>query len=138
MEDSVFLDTGFVVARAVTADQYHEKAVALARQVEQAEAHIVTTRSVVIEIGNALAGPRYRATAMRHIEELETSPDATVVPVSEDLFRRAATLYRARRDKSWGLTDCISFVVMRERGLQEALAPDGDFEQAGFRALLRE
>lgn len=45
---------------------------------------------------------------------------------------------RERPDKSWSLTDCISFVVMRDRDIRSALTADGDFEQAGFRALLRE
>jgi len=40
-------------------------------------------------------------------------------------------------DKEWGLTDCISFVAMRQRNLTEALTADSDFEQAGFKALLR-
>jgi len=47
-------------------------------------------------------------------------------------------LYARRPDKSWSLTDCISFVVMTDRGLTEALTGDHHFEQAGFRALLRE
>jgi uncharacterized protein len=42
----------------------------------------------------------------------------------------------SRRDKEWSLTDCISFVVMKERGLTEALTADHHFEQAGFKALL--
>lgn len=37
-----------------------------------------------------------------------------------------------RPDKNWSLTDCITFVIMREAGLQEALTGDRHFEQAGF------
>jgi len=47
-------------------------------------------------------------------------------------------LYRQRPDKEWGLTDCLAFVVMRQRGLTEALTSDEHFEQAGFKALLRQ
>jgi predicted nucleic acid-binding protein len=46
-------------------------------------------------------------------------------------------LYDARPDKKWTLTDCISFVVMQERGITEALTGDQHFEQAGFTALLK-
>ena len=35
------------------------------------------------------------------------------------------------------LTDCISFVLMSEEGIAEALTGDHHFEQAGFTALLR-
>ena len=57
--------------------------------------------------------------------------------MTAELYQRAFALYCQRMDKEWGLTDCISFVVMRERGLTEALSADKHFEQAGFRALLR-
>ncbi len=42
-----------------------------------------------------------------------------------------------RLDKDWSLTDCISFAVMQERSLTEALTSDHHFEQAGFTALLK-
>jgi len=43
----------------------------------------------------------------------------------------------ARRDKPWSLTDCISFVVMEQLGLVDALSADHHFEQAGFNILMR-
>ena len=61
-----------------------------------------------------------------------------IVPLSEAIFARAFQLYRTRPDKEWGLTDCISFTVMQERGLTAALTTDEHFGQAGFRVLLRE
>jgi hypothetical protein len=50
----------------------------------------------------------------------------------------ADTLYFQRRDKEWSLTDCISFTVMSDEGLTDALTGDHHFEQAGFTALLRD
>lgn len=58
------------------------------------------------------------------------------MPPSRSLFDRGIELYNARDDKDWSLTDCISFVVMEEHGIKEALTGDRHFEQAGFRALL--
>ena len=46
-------------------------------------------------------------------------------------------MFAARPDKDWSLTDCISFVVMQERNIQDALTADHHFEQAGFVALLK-
>ena len=60
------------------------------------------------------------------------------VPVSASrLLVSASDLFERRPDKGWSLTDCISFVVITDRGLTEALTGDHDFQQAGFRALLR-
>lgn len=60
----------------------------------------------------------------------------TIVPFSAELFDRGIAPYSERRDKDWSLTDCISFVVMQEHGLTDALTSDRHFEQAGFRRLL--
>ena len=68
---------------------------------------------------------------------LRQHPRVRVVPVSEDLFHRGYELYAARGDKDWSLTDCISFIVMRDEGSPAALTHDQHFEQAGYKALLR-
>ena len=135
--NTVFLDTGYAVALAVENDQYHDRAVQLVDQIERENVRLVTTCAVVTEIGDSLAAPGYRETAEAHISALQRNPTADIVPLTEDLFRRGFELYQERRDKEWGLTDCISFVTMRDRGIQEALTTDHDFEQAGFTALLR-
>ena len=46
-------------------------------------------------------------------------------------------LYESRLDKDWSLTDCVSFAVMTQRGLTEALTADHHFEQAGFRSVFK-
>lgn len=59
------------------------------------------------------------------------------MPASRELLDNALDLYHQHADKEWTLTDCISFVVMREQELTEALTQDHHFEQAGFVALLK-
>lgn len=135
--DSVFLDTSYVIALAVEGDTYHEKALQLADQIEEEGLPVITTRPVVLEIGNYLATPNRRPQTISYIETLRREPAVEVMPLSEELFERGFDLYRERSDKSWGLTDCISFVVMDERNMRDALTADGDFRQAGFNALLR-
>jgi uncharacterized protein len=71
-------------------------------------------------------------------DDFEQSPQTSLVWPNESLYRRAIDLYDARPDKQWSLTDCISFVVMQGHGLTDALTGDHHFEQAGFRALLKE
>lgn len=55
--------------------------------------------------------------------------------VFADSFALIAWLFASRADKAWSLTDCISFRVMAERGLSDALTADHHFEQAGFREV---
>lgn len=133
----MFLDASYAIALSSPTDQHHQLAVRLAEQLEANRTPLVTTRAVVLEIGNALARRRYRAAAITLMAALENDPNVEIVPLSETLYARALELYRTRPDKEWGLTDCISFVVMQERGLREALTADGHFQQAGFQMLLQ-
>ncbi|GEM_PF-4417276 len=50
------------------------------------------------------------------------------MPISEELYKRAFNFYKKRQDKEWGLTDCISFVVMQDYALNKALAADEHFK----------
>jgi predicted nucleic acid-binding protein len=118
-------------------DQHHSRAAELADELRSARARVVTTQAVLLEIGNTLAKQRYRAAGVLSLLSLRQDPAVEVVQLSPDLYDEAFELYRARADKEWGLVDCVSFVVMANRGLTEALTSDEHFEQAGFIALLR-
>lgn len=133
----VFLDTAFAIALSSPKDAHHEQAKLISDRLEADATRLITTRAVIIEIGNALAKQAFRTAAIDLIESLEQDPEAEIIPVSEELCKRAFDLYRERRDKEWGLTDCISFVVMRDKGLSAALTTDRHFQQAGFQALMR-
>jgi predicted nucleic acid-binding protein len=100
---------------------------------------LITTRAVVLEIGDALARSNYRREAIKLLSSFEKDINfVQIVPISERLYEREFQLYRSRQDKEWGITDCISFIVMWEKGLTKALTTDRHFQQAGFQALLRE
>lgn len=134
----VFLDTSFAIALSSFTDQNHARAVELANQIETNRTRLVTTQAILLEIGNALSKQRYRAAAIQLLESLETDPGVEVVLLSNSLYRLAFNLFKQREYKEWGLVDCISFIVMQERGISSALTADIHFQQAGFRALLRE
>ena len=130
MKNEIFLDTAYAIALSSSKDQYHERAVRLAERLEKARTYLVTTRAIQLEIGNALSKQRYRPAAIQLLEALEADPTVEIVPLSEQLYAEALRLYRERPDKEWGLTDCISFVVMQERNMTEALTADEHFQQA--------
>ncbi|MCC6501223.1 MAG: type II toxin-antitoxin system VapC family toxin [Anaerolineales bacterium] len=138
MDPRVFLDTAVVVALASPADKYHEKARRLSRQIEREGISLVTTRAILIEIGDALSEARWRNAASVILRALEDDQNLAIVQNSEELYRNALALYVSRPDKEWGMTDCISFVVMESENIVQALTTDTHFQQAGFIALLRE
>ncbi len=138
MVAELFLDASYAIALASATDQYHERAVELAQRIETGDRRLVTSRAVVLEIGNALSKLRYRAASFALLNAIERDPNLEIVPLSEELYRRSLELYRQHQDKEWGLTDCVSFAVMRERNITDALTAGDHFRQAGFRILLAE
>ncbi len=130
----VFADTSYFLAYLGEKDQYHGRAVAWTRVVR---VPVVTTDYVVMEVGNSLTKGGDRAVFVEFYRELRHEAKLEIIPASTELQDRGAKLFAERQDKEWSLTDCISFVVMWDRGLQAALSTDRDFEQAGFRPLLR-
>lgn len=132
--DRLFLDTVFVQALLNRRDQYHGTVQALLPRVRQAH-EVWTTEAILIEIGNAL-GALDRRIAADFILQCYRTANMQVVSVDTPLLRDALTLYVSRQDKSWGLTDCISFTVMAQHGLHIAVTADDHFVQAGYRALM--
>ena len=134
----VFADSGYWIALWNPRDALHQRSMAVAGALGTSD--VVTTQLVLVEALNAMAGRRefQRTFAARMVHELEADPSVEIVPQTDAQFRAAVERYASRSDQSWSLTDCASFLVMEERNITDALAYDRDFEQAGFRALLRE
>lgn len=130
----LFADTSYYLALLNRSDAYHDRAVAMARQ--HSNRHIITTGFVVLELGNWLVKGHDRAVFSGFVSDLYGGEDISVISLTDDLLHRAMNLFRQRPDKSWSLTDCASFVVMKKRGLTDALTTDHHFAQAGFKALL--
>lgn len=98
---------------------------------------MVTTAWVLTEVGDALSAPENRPAFLELLGLLQDSPDARILGPTDELFKRGIKLFRQRMDKEWSLTDCISFVVMNDERVTDALTGDRHFEQAGFCALLK-
>jgi len=135
--DILFLDTAYAIALVSPEDKWHSKAVALAQDTQARKLRMLTTQAIVLEIGNALSKPRLRPAAVELLTSILTDTRIEIVALIPALIRQAFGLFQQRPDKNWGMTDCTSFVVMKERAVHGALTTDEHFEQAGFTALLR-
>jgi predicted nucleic acid-binding protein len=131
---ATFADTFYFLALLNPNDSANASAV---RWAAKPRGPLVTTSWVLTEVADAMASPLGRQSVVALISGLRRNPAVDILPPDLVLFDRGPDLYARRIDKSWSLTDCISFVVMADRGLTEALTGDHHFEQAGFRALLR-
>ena len=129
-----FADTNFLVALLNPKDQWHSETMQAAGAVDEP---VLTTMWVLVELGDALSVGNNRDLFLEFVDQLAEQPEWETVPASSDWFARGVELFRSRKDKDWSLTDCISFAVMKERDITDALTHDHHSEQAGFRVLLK-
>ena len=129
----VFADTFYFLALLDRRDAHHRHVLDFATNFR---GPLVTTRWVLVEVANALGRSPVRATAAQMLQRVEEDAGFRVILSSDRLYERGVALYAARPDKEWSLTDCISFVVMTDERIADALTGDRHFEQAGFRVLL--
>ena len=133
----VFADTAFWLALLIRSDQWHESAINAYNQLNYRQ--IVTTELVLIELldGVSRLGADNRDRAVAFVQELHNDERVKIVDHNTERFWTAVNSYRSRLDQRWGLTDCASFIVMRERNITDALTSDRDFQQAGFTILMQ-
>ena len=134
----VFADTAYWLAPTNPFDQHHDKATRASALLEGKR--IITSDAVLTVYLNALAdkGSTVRLAAVRSVESILGNSGVTVIAQTRKLFLKGFTLYRARADKGYSLTDCASMTIMRQRRINEALTTDHHFEQEGFAALMRQ
>ena len=101
-------------------------------------ATVRVTHSYIIAEYVALANARRfpRSSILTFVIDLLDNPDIEMVWINESLYRKAINLLMIRQDKSYSLCDSISFILMRERSINEALTTDRHFDQEGFIRLL--
>ena len=133
---TVLLDTSFILALENKDDPHHERAQALDRALLAENAVLLFHWGVLLEIGDGYARLARRAKGLKLLQRFDEEQGYELVPITSKLLNEALSLYRARADKEWTLTDCISFVLMQQQGITEALTADSHFRQAGFSALL--
>ena len=130
-----FADTAYYLALTNPDDVAHQLANELT---EKFDGFLITTSAVVNELGNYLRVPANRRLFSQIVQQLQQDQDVRIVHFDKSLFRSGVELFEQRPDQEWSLTDCISFVVMKRQRVSDALTTDHHFEQAGFRALLKQ
>ena len=132
---SVFLDTGYIIALEAADDQHHDAAVQHWRGFITQLPPLVTTSYVFAEVVTFFNSRNQHAKASEIGNRLLRSPTVRLVHVDEGLFYDGWRCFTQHADKSYSLTDCVSFLVMERFGIRTALAFDQHFVQAGFEKL---
>jgi predicted nucleic acid-binding protein len=134
-----FVDTSGWANLFDRTELHHTAANLIYRKIQESSFKFLTTNYVTTEFVSLLISP-FRTPHPKKvaiIEELQVSKFVEVIHIDPSLHDQSWRLFARRPDKLWSLVDCSSFVVMRERGISEALTTDHHFEQAGFVRLLK-
>jgi len=131
-----FADTFYWVALLFRRDTSHAHVTAFSHTLARADV-LYTTDAVILEVlaTFSAAGAYLRAQAAARAEEMFADPGMRVVEVTRARLLEGLALYKARPDKAYSLTDCISMEVMRREGLTEVLTNNRHFTQEGFQIL---
>jgi uncharacterized protein len=130
----MFLDTSGLLSVYEPKDQFHSLAVDHLLRAEQR----VTTNYVLVELASLMIARRVRQDRMiRFLHRTQEDSRVEIVWVTRELHEAGMELLSRRLDKTYSLCDAVSFAVMREREITEALTSDRHFEQEGFTRLLK-
>lgn len=133
----VFVDTSGWIALLNQDDERHLQASELLRRFGKEQRVLMTTDWILAETGNGLARTKARSQYVALAETFLQSAHGRLIKIDDGAWRDALKLYKQFDDKTWGMVDCASFVIMRNHQLRDALTADQHFQQAGFRRLLR-
>ena len=128
----LFLDTNYVIALEVSDDQHHSDAQEHWTKLLESPLSLVTTSYVLDEVVTFLNSRRHHSKAVRIGNNLLTGSLIHLIHVDKDLFYEGWRYFEQHADKTFSLTDCISFVLMKRLEITEALTFDRHFGQAGF------
>ena len=131
----LFLDTSYIIALASKKDDYYKKAISISYEVEKVK-EIWTHEGIILEVADWFA--KYdKIFAFNYCNVvLSENTNIKVQKIDTTIIKKSLELYKKYSDKTVGITDCISFYVMWEKNITEALTSDRHFEQVGFKALL--
>lgn len=130
MPRAFFADAWYFIALLEPRDTHHRNARRLSQQVHGQ--HVVTHDGVLTEVLTYFAEEDQRARSLAVQAVRNVLAELDVRFSDRELFLRAVDRYDRRLDKHYSLTDCMSMVVMEDRGIRHILTNDHHFTQAGF------
>ena len=135
MAREVLFDTSGFFSLLDSADPQHSKAIAWMDS-QATRVRPISTEWVVGETCTLLAARKRPHLVKRFLDSLERSTALLVINPDDALVQSAKVLIRRQPEQGYSFVDCLSFCLMKERGIREALTTDGHFRKAGYTPLL--
>src|ERR1041385_600971 len=136
MASDLFIDTGGFYSLLARKDDRHLRAREVMQKAAARKRRLVTTDYVLDETATLLRARGLNDLVPDFFEGIFASRACRVVWMDPERFDRTRALFLKGPGREWSFTDCLSFVVMKELHLREALTKDSHFREAGFTPLL--
>lgn len=136
MANEIFIDTSGFFAMLASDDDRHSAAVKVVARAQKRKRRFVTTDYVLDETATLLKARRKAHLLAQLYERLDNSQACRIEWTDSERFHAVRAFFLKHADKEWSFTDCVSFTVMSQLRLRDALTKDSHFRQAGFVPLL--
>lgn len=135
----IFADTSGWANYFVRNEPFHQAAKQLMQQWYKDRTPVITTNYVLLELVSLFISPLRipRQQQIQAIETIKGSEWIEIVHIDQTLDDQAWQFLKKRDDKMWSFVDCSSFIVMKQRLMNQSFTTDHHFEQAGFERLLK-
>lgn len=132
MKNTYFLDTSYIIALEIKNEDSHSQVLQNWRSLANSRPFLVTTTYIFDEVVTFFNSRNLHDKAVEIGNRLLESPDIELIEIESNLFKQGWQYFQKYQDKSYSLTDCLSFIVMANRNISIALTLDNHFLQAGF------
>ena len=136
MANEIFIDTSGFFALLSSDDDRHREAQKIVAAAQKRKRFFVTSDYVLDETATLLKSRRKTHLLKGFFERLDRSRACRVEWTDSARFHQTRAFFLKHDDQEWSFTDCLSFHIMTELRLRDALTKDGHFRQAGFTPLL--
>jgi uncharacterized protein len=134
MVNEVFFDTSGFFTLVDERDDLHPKTLEWLRS-HRGQVPPVTTEWVVGETCTLLVARKRPHLVAKFLDYLDRSAALLLINPDDTLLRSAKAMIRRQADQGYSFVDCLSFCLMSERKIAEALTTDAHFRKAGFTAV---
>ena len=136
-QDKMFLDTSFLFAYHNRGDKNHQSARNWYQERKDHIPHLklIITDYIFDEIATLLLVRLNKKEAISICASIINDPITRLIQIGEKQFHSAWDIFRKMTDKNWSFTDCTSYVIMQEFGIDHAVSFDHRFKQFGFTIL---
>jgi predicted nucleic acid-binding protein len=131
----IYIDTGAFLARYLSHDQYHQRAVALWDQIYEDRESCFTSNFVLDETFTLLGRRAGYAFAAQRAKNIYASRLLAILRPTRNDEIRAIEFFEKFADHRVSFCDCISFVLIIREKIKRVFSFDSHFERAGFTLL---